>query len=159
MRKLFGVIIAIIFASSIFLTPVSAAQNTPPTLEGGVLWYTFKGSTFSYKFQVTYNDAEGDLPVYMFVYINGSRRIMEKQDVTDNNAKDGIVYILALSDEDLFKLAPNAREWEIEYWFRTNDGHGPVSTKNSNLFALDYVAMGLTPSNTAGASSCSKASS
>lgn len=161
MRKLFGIFAAIILAVSILITPISAAQNTPPTLQGGVLLYTFEGNTFSYKFQVTYQDADGDLPAYMFVYINGSRRVMEKQDITDNNSKDGILYVLPLSEEDLFKLAPKARGWEIEYWFRTNDGHGPVSTLKSNLFALDYDTMGLVPVHSAGGSSsggCSKCS-
>ena len=115
MRKIFGIFVAIIFAVSMFITPISAAQNTTPTLEGGVLFYTFEGNTFSYKFQVTYTDADGDLPAYMFVYINGSRRAMEKQDVEDNNSKDGILYVLPLSEGDLFKLAPKARGWEIEY--------------------------------------------
>lgn len=160
MRKLFGIFVAIIFVVSILIMPISAAQNTSPTLEGGALLYTFKGNTFTYKFQVTYTDADGDLPAYMFVYINGSRRIMGKQDIEDNNSKDGIVYVLPLSEEDLFKIAPKARGWEIEYWFRTNDGHGPVRTLLSNLFVLDYDSMGLTPINTAaGSGFCSRCTS
>ncbi|NYT13438.1 MAG: hypothetical protein GKC01_02880 [Candidatus Methanofastidiosa archaeon] len=162
MRKLISIFVVLVFALSILVMPISASQNTSPTLEGGVLWYTFEGSTFSYKFQVTYKDLDGDLPAYMFVYINGSRRVMEKQDIEDNNAKDGIIYVLPLSEDDLFKLAPKARGWEIEYWFRTNDGHGPVSTEKSNLFALDYDTMGLVPVHSAGASSsggCSRCSS
>ena len=162
MRKLIGIFVAIILTVSMLITPIYAAQNTPPTLEGGVLFYTFQGNTFSYKFQVMYEDADGDLPAYMFVYINGSRKLMEKQDISDNNSKDGILYVVPLSEDDLFKMAPKARGWEIEYWFRTNDGHGPVTTAKSNLFALDYDAMGLVSSNSAGGSSsggCSRCAS
>ena len=53
-------------------------------------------------------------------------------------------------EDELFELAPKDKEWQIEYWFRTNDGRGPVSTKISKLFALDTEAMGLTASNSAG---------
>lgn len=155
MRKISGILVTIILAVFVLLTPVSAAQNSKPTLDGGVLLYTFEGNTFSYKFQVTYTDSEGNLPLYMFVYINGSRRTMTKADEKDNNAKDGIIYVLSLSQDDLFKIAPKARGWEIEYWFRTNDGTGPVTTLKSNLFALDYDTMGLIPINTAGSSGSS----
>jgi len=63
-----------------------------------------------------------------------------------------------LSGEDLYKIAPKARGWEIEYWFRTNDGTGPVTTLKSNLFALDYAAMGLTSINSATGTVCSRCS-
>jgi hypothetical protein len=86
----------------------------------------------------------------MFVFINGSRREMIKADITDNNAKDGILYILPMSEDELFKFAPKVKEWDIQYWFRTNDGKGPVSTKISKLFVLDIESMGLSISNSAG---------
>ena len=150
MKKIFIVLLTSILGISLFVSPLLAAENNSPELHNGVLLYNFKNNVFSYKFQVEYKDADGDLPRYMFVFINGSRREMIKADITDNNAKDGILYILLLDEDELFKLAPKAKEWDIEYWFRTNDGKGPVSTKISKLFALDTESMGLTTSNSAG---------
>jgi len=136
-----------------------AAENTSPELSNGVLLYTFKNNVFSYKFQVEYKDADGNLPRYMFVFLNGSRREMIKADITDNNPKDGILYILLMGEDELFNLAPKAKEWEIEYWFRTNDGKGPVITKISKLFSLDTESMGLTTSNSGGGGSQGSSSS
>jgi len=150
MKKIFVVLLTLILAISLYVSPILATENTPPELQKGVLLYTFKNNIFSYKFQVEYKDANGDLPRYMFVIINGSRREMIKTDITDNNSMDGILYNLPMSEDELFKLAPKAKEWEIEYWFRTNDGKGPVSTKISKLFALDTDSMGLIASNSAG---------
>jgi hypothetical protein len=155
MKKIFIVLLTLILAISMFVSPMLAAENTPPELENGVLLYSFKNNTFSYKFQVEYKDADGNMPRYMFVFINGSRREMIKADETDNNAKDGILYILPMYEDELFKLAPKAKEWQIEYWFRTNDGKGPVITKASNLFVLDTETMGLITSNSAGGSGSS----
>ena len=153
MKKIFIVLLTSILAISVFVSPILAAENTSPELEKGVLLYTFKNNVFSYKFQVEYKDADGNMPRYMFVFINGSRREMIKADINDNNAKDGILYILPMSEDELLKLAPKANEWEIEYWFRTNDGKGPVSTKISKLFALDTELMGLSTSNSGGGGS------
>lgn len=150
MRKLIAIFTAILFVATVFASPIYAVQNTPPVLEGGALFYTFEGHVFSYKFQVTYKDQDGNLPNYLFVFINGSRRAMEKKDIADNDSKDGIVYVLELSQDELYSIAPKAKEWQIEYWFRTNDGHGPVITDKSNLFALDAEAMGMSTSNSAG---------
>ncbi|NMC60482.1 MAG: hypothetical protein GYA51_14025 [Candidatus Methanofastidiosa archaeon] len=150
MRKIVVFLMVMVLSISIFISPISAAQNTLPVLEGGALLYTFKGNVFSYKFQVNYIDEDGDMPNYIFVFINGSRRIMEKQDIKDYNSKDGIIYILEFSQDELYTIAPKSREWDIEYWFRTNDGHGPVSTAKYNLFALDAESMGMTTSHSAG---------
>ncbi|HNR44942.1 MAG TPA: hypothetical protein PKH80_07235 [Methanofastidiosum sp.] len=150
MKKIIMVLLTLIFVISLFVSPILAAENTSPELQNGVLLYTFKNNTFSYKFQVEYKDADGDIPRYMFVFINGSRREMIKADITDNNSKDGILYILPMHEDELFKFAPRAKEWNIEYWFRTNDGKGPVSTKISKLFVLDTESMGLITSNSAG---------
>lgn len=158
MRKIVVFLMVMVLSISIFISPISAAQNTPPVLDGGALLYTFEGNVFSYKFQVKYTDADGDLPNYMFVFINGSRRLMEKQDIKDYNSKDGIVYILQFSQDELYDIAPKSREWDIEYWFRTNDGHGPVSTAKSNLFALDTDSMGVTTSHSGGGGSSSSPS-
>ncbi|NYT04739.1 MAG: hypothetical protein GKC00_08555 [Candidatus Methanofastidiosa archaeon] len=150
MKKIFIVLLTLILAISMFVSPMLATENTPPELENGVLLYTFKNNTFSYKFQVEYKDADGNMPRYMFVFINGSRRQMIKADADDNNVTDGILYILPMHEDELFELAPKIKEWQIEYWFRTNDGKGPVVTKDSNLFVLDNESMGLTTSNTGG---------
>ncbi len=150
MRKIIAFLAAITIAISITISPLAAAENSPPVLEKGTLLYTFESNVFSYKFQVTYKDADGNMPNYMFVFVNGSRRLMEKEDISDNNSKDGVVYILQLSQDELYKLAPKAKEWNIEYWFRTNDGHGPVTTAKSTLFVLDTEAMGLDTTNSAG---------
>ena len=158
MKKIFIVVLTMILAISLFVSPLLAADNTPPVLEKGSLLYTFKNNVFSYKFQVEYKDADGNLPRYMFVFINGSRREMIKADITDNNAKDGILYILLMDEDELFTLAPKAKEWDIEYWFRTNDGKGPVITKISKLFALDNESMGLSSSNSGGGGSTDSSS-
>ena len=150
MKKVFVVLSIMILAISLFVSPIFAADNNSPELQNGVLLYTFKNNIFSYKFQVEYKDADGDLPRYMFAFINGSRREMIKVDINDNNSKDGIMYVLILDEDELFKLAPKAKEWDIEYWFRTNDGKGPVITKMSKLFALDTESMGLSTSNSGG---------
>lgn len=150
MKKIFVVLLTLVLAISLFVSPILAVDNTPPELQNGVLLYTFKNNTFFYNFQVEYKDADGNLPRYMFAFINGSRREMIKADITDIDAKDGILYILPMDEEDLLKLAPKVKEWEIEYWFRTNDGKGPVITKVSKLFALDAESMGLDISNSAG---------
>ncbi len=150
MKKIFILLLTFIFAISLITFPVFATENTAPELEKGILLYTFKNNTFSYKFQVQYTDADGDMPRYVFVIINGSRREMIKADINDNNSKDGILYILPMDDSEISKFAPKVSEWDINYWFRTNDGRGPVSTKISKLFALDTEAMGLTASNSAG---------
>ena len=153
MKKIFIVLLTSILAISLFVSPMLAAENTSPELSNGVLLYTFKNNVFSYKFQVEYKDVDGNLPRYMFVFINGSRREMIKADITDNDPKDGILYTLPLNEDELFNLAPKAKEWDIEYWFRTNDGKGPVSTKISKLFALDTELMGLSTSNSGGGGS------
>ncbi|KYC45798.1 MAG: hypothetical protein APG12_00778 [Candidatus Methanofastidiosum methylothiophilum] len=159
MKKIFMILLTLILAISVFVSPTLAEENSVPELEKGVLLYSFKNNIFSYKFQVEYKDADGNMPRYMFVFVNGSRREMVKADINDNNPKDGILYILNMDQEELFKLAPKAKEWEIEYWFRTNDGQGPVSTKISKLFVLDTEAMGLTASNSAGGGSSAGGSS
>ena len=114
---------------------------------------------FSYEFQVKYTDADGDLPRYVFVYINGSKMEMTKADISDNDSKDGILYTLQMSEEELSKLAPKVGEWEIDYWFRTNDGKGPVRTENSDLFAFNVQAMGLLATCTSGSGESSSGSS
>ena len=159
MRKITIILLAIVSAMCILVSPIAAAENNKPVLEGGALFYTFESNVFSYKFQVKYTDADGDMPNYVFVFVNGSRRLLEKEDPSDKNSKDGIIYTLRLTQEDLYKLAPKAKEWDIEYWFRTNDGHGPVSTPKSKLFVLDSEAMGLLASNSAGGSGSSGGSS
>ena len=152
MKKIFTMLLFFILIFSVSLSPRLAAENNAPELEKGVLLYTFKNHVFSYKFQVEYIDADGDAPRYVFVFINGSKREMYKVDTKDNNAKDGILYMLSIDQDELFRLAPKAQEWEITYWFRTNDGKGPVSTKTSKLFALDTESMGLITANSAGGS-------
>ena len=152
MKKIFTILLFFILAFSVSLSPLLAAENNAPELEKGVLLYTFKNLVFSYKFQVEYIDADGDAPKYVFVFINGSKREMYKVDPKDNDEKDGILYALSMDQDELFKLAPKAHEWEISYWFRTNDGKGPVSTKISKLFALDTESMGLITANSAGGS-------
>lgn len=159
MKKIFIVLLTSILGISLFVSPLLAAENTSPELLNGVLLYTFENNTFSYKFQVEYKDVDGNLPRYMFVFINGSRREMIKADITDNNPKDGILYLLPLNEDELFNLAPKAKEWDIGYWFRTNDGKGPVSTKISKLFALDTELMGLSISNSGGGGSEGSSSS
>lgn len=66
---------------------------SPPTLSGSVspssgAW----GTTFTYE--VTYTDADGDLPAvgYPKVYIDGSAKEMAEKDATDNDVTDGKVY-------------------------------------------------------------------
>jgi hypothetical protein len=90
-----------------------------------------------------YTDVDGDLPKYMFVYINGSRRTMEKQDIKDNNSKDGILYVLALSYNEFSQFTRGTDDWNVRYYFRTNDGHGVVTSEESSSITLDYEQMGL----------------
>ena len=90
-----------------------------------------------------YKDVDGDLPKYLFVYINGSRRSMVKQDITDNNPKDGILYVLSLTQDELSQFTRGTSEHNVKYYFRTNDGHGIVSTEESSSMTLDYEQMGL----------------
>ena len=119
-------------------------DNSPPELKDGVLFFSFEGRDFSYRFQVRYEDRDGDLPRYVFVYINGSRREMIiREDGEPINPKEGITYVLPMAGDELYKVAPKAREGEIEYWFRTNDGYGPVSTDIYRSMAIDAEAMGL----------------
>ncbi|NMC76842.1 MAG: hypothetical protein GYA60_06065 [Candidatus Methanofastidiosa archaeon] len=154
MRKLIALLVVILFVVTLFASPIAAVQNTPPVLEGGALLYTFESNIFSYKFQVTYKDADGNLPNYLFVFINGSRRAMEKKDIIDNDSRDGIVYVLELSQDELYSIAPKAKEWEIEYWFRTNDGQGVVTTGEMNSFVMDFESMGLIMEGGAGNAPC-----
>lgn len=144
LKKLSITAISLAFILAIGINSISCIVNTPPTLEGGSLLYTLNNNTSSYRAIVMYKDIDGDLPRYMFVYLNGSKRIMEKLDIKDNNAKDGIVYTLPINSEEFSQLTHGTNEWSIKYSFRTNDGYGVVSTEESNTMLLDYEQMGLT---------------
>ena len=98
-KKLAIVAICLILVSAAGIGLLSAAQNNKPLLEGGALLYTINNNVTSYRFKVMYKDIDGDLPRYMFVYINGSRRAMVKADPLELNAKEGILYTLSLSSE------------------------------------------------------------
>jgi hypothetical protein len=130
----------------IIATPTTLAKvNISPELEKGALLYTVNGNVFSYKFQVLYKDTDGNMPLYMFVYIDGSRREMIKANASQlDNPKEGILYILPMNSDELYEIAPKAKEWNISYSFRTNDGHGVVETNKLNSFVMDFEAMGLT---------------
>jgi len=124
--------------------------NISPELEKGALLYTVNGNVFSYKFQVMYKDKDRNMPLYMFVYINGSRKEMTKANASQIDPKEGILYILPMSSDELYEIAPNAKDWNISYWFRTNDGQGVVETNKMNSFVMDFEAMGLTMEGGAG---------
>lgn len=143
MKKISIVAISLVLIIAIGISSISCAQNTKATLEGGALLYTLVNNSSSYRFIVMYKDADGDLPKYMFVYINGSRRSMVKQDITDNNPKDGILYVLSLTQDELSQFTRGTSEHNVKYYFRTNDGHGIVSTEESGSMTLDYEQMGL----------------
>jgi len=139
----------------IIATPTTLAKdNIPSELEKGALLYTLNGNVFSYKFQVMYKDEDGDMPLYMFVYINGSRKDMIKANASQIDPKEGILYILAMSSDELYEIAPKAKEWNISYWFRTNDGYGVVETNKMNSFVMDFEAMGLSMEGGAGNAPC-----
>lgn len=125
-------------------TSILTKVNIPPELEKGSLLYTVNGNVFSYKFKVIYKDEDGNMPLYMFVYINGSRKDMTKANASQIDPKEGILYILPLSSDELYEIAPKAKEWNISYWFRTNDGQGVVETNKMNSFVMDFESMGLT---------------
>ncbi|KYC48918.1 MAG: hypothetical protein AMQ74_01530 [Candidatus Methanofastidiosum methylothiophilum] len=131
-----------------------AKVNIPAELEKGALLYTVNGNVFSYKFQVMYKDEDGDMPIYMFVYINGSRKEMTKANASQIDPKEGILYILPMSGDELYEIAPKAKEWNISYWFRTNDGYGVVETNKMNSFVMDFEAMGLSMEGGAGNAPC-----
>lgn len=143
MKKISIVAISLVLIIAIGISSISCAQNTKATLEGGALLYTLVNNSSSYRFIVMYKDADGDLPKYMFVYINGSRRSMVKQDITDNNPKDGILYVLSLTQDELSQFTRGTSEHNVKYYFRTNDGHGIVSTEESGSMTLDYEQIGL----------------
>ncbi|KYC49139.1 MAG: hypothetical protein AMQ22_01710 [Candidatus Methanofastidiosum methylothiophilum] len=143
MKKISIVAISLVLIFAIGISSISCAQNTKATLEGGALLYTLANNSSSYRFIVMYKDADGDLPKYMFVYINSSRRPMVKQDITDNNPKDGILYVLSLTQDELSQFTRGTSEHNVKYYFRTNDGHGIVSTEESSSMTLDYEQMGL----------------
>ena len=153
MKKLAIITICLILVSTPGMGSFSAAQNNKPILEGGALLYTTNNNVTSYRFKVMYKDIDGDLPRYMFVYINGSRRAMVKADPLELNAKEGILYTLSLSNEELTEFMKGKSEWGVQYSFRTNDGHGVVKTEESNSMTLDYEQMGLTMEHSSGISS------
>lgn len=157
MKKLAIITICLILVSAAGMGSLSAAQNNKPILEGGALLYTTNNNVTSYRFKVMYKDIDGDLPRYMFVYINGSRRAMVKADPLELNAKEGILYTLSLSNEELTEFMKGKSEWGVQYSFRTNDGHGVVKTEESNSMTLDYEQMGLTMEHSSGINSkCGK---
>lgn len=126
------------------IVSLATNENSPPELKDGVLFYSFEGRNFYYRFQVRYKDQDGDLPRYVFVYINGSRREMIiREDGEPIDPKEGITYILPITQDELYTVAPKVRDGEIEYWFRTNDGYGPVSTGVYTSMAIDGEFMGL----------------
>ena len=150
LNKISIVAISLVLIIAIGISSISCAQNNPATLEGGALLYTLANNTSSYRLIVMYKDAEGDLPKYMFAYINGSRRAMEKQDAGDNNSKDGILYVLPLSSNEFSQFTRGTSEWDVKYYFKTNDGHGMVITEESNSMTIDYEQMGLVAENSSG---------
>ena len=82
---------------------------------------------------------------------------MVKADPLELNAKEGILYTLSLSNEELTEFMKGKSEWGVQYSFRTNDGHGVVKTEESNSMTLDYEQMGLTMEHSSGISSkCGK---
>jgi len=131
-----------------------AKVNISPKLEKGALLYTVNGNVFSYKFQVMYKDEDGNMPLYLFVYINGSRREMIKANASQIDPKEGILYILPMNSDELYEIAPKAKEWSISYSFRTNDGHGVVETTKLNSFVMDFESMGLTMGGGTGGAAC-----
>ena len=143
LNKISIVAISLVLIIAIGISSISCAQNNPAKLEGGALLYTLADNTSSYRFIVMYKDADGDLPKYMFVYINGSRRTMEKQDIKDNNSKDGILYVLPFTEGEFSQFTRGKSDGDVTYYFRTNDGHGVVTTEESNSMTLDYEQMGL----------------
>lgn len=150
LNKISIVAISLVLIITIGISSISCAQNNPATLEGGALLYTLMNNASSYRFVVMYKDVDGDLPKYMFVYINGSRRMMEKQDMTDNNSKDGILYVLPLTYDEFSQFTRATDDWNVKYYFRTNDGHGVVTSEESSSMALDYEQMGLVMEHSSG---------
>jgi hypothetical protein len=150
LNKISIVAISLVLIIAIGISSISCAQNNPAKLEGGALLYTLADNTSSYRFIVMYKDTDGDLPKYMFVYINGSRRTMEKQDIKDNNSKDGILYVLALSYNEFSQFTRGTDDWNVRYSFRTNDGHGVVTSEESSSMTLDYEQMGLVMEHSSG---------
>ena len=148
LNKIFIVAISLLLILAIDIGSLTAAQNSKPTLEGGAILYTLKDNQSTYRVIVTYKDADGDLPKYMFVYLNESRRAMVKVDEKDLNPKDGIVYTLQMTNEEFLQFTKGKNE--LKYYFRTNDGRGVVTTAESSSLTLDYEQMGLSMEHSSG---------
>jgi hypothetical protein len=150
LKKISIMAISLVLIIAMGISSINCAENHKPTLEGGALLYTLANNNSSYRFLVAYKDVDGDLPKYMFVYINGSKRTMEKQEVTDNNPKDGILYFLPLTHDEFSQFTRGSNEWNINYYFKTNDGSGVVTSEESSTMTLDYEQMGLTMEHSSG---------
>lgn len=143
LKKLSILAISLVLLFSISVSSISCANNTLPTLEGGALLYTLNNNASSYRAIVMYKDVDGNLPKYMFAYINGSRREMMKVDEKDFNAEDGIFYVLPITSDEFSQFTRGNSQGDIKYFFKTNDGHGVVTTQESSSMTLDYELMGL----------------
>lgn len=148
MNKIFVLAMTLLLILAFGMGPLSAVQNNKPTLEGGAVLYTLKDNQSTYRAIVTYKDVDGDLPKYVFVYLNGSKREMVKADEKDLNANDGILYTLQITNEEFLQLTKGNNE--LKYYFRTNDGRGVVTTAESSSLILDYEQMGLTMEHSSG---------
>jgi hypothetical protein len=71
-----------------------------------------------FQFNVTYTDEDNDIPAYVNVIIDGSAHNMTKQNISDDNYKDGCVY-------EYFTMLPKDFH---SYSFEASDGINATST-------------------------------
>ncbi len=93
--------------------------NNTPTLTANSVTPTTGNSYTTFVFRITYTDADGTAPVYIYVVFNGNQYSMTKQNNNDLVYTDGCVYYYSLS---------SLSTGTYTYMFLASDGYQHVST-------------------------------
>ncbi|MBA7530666.1 hypothetical protein ES705_22875 [subsurface metagenome] len=86
-----------------------------PFLDNGKVYPFWGPVCMRYSYSVIYKDKKGRAPEYVKIYFNGKMIDMEKENLTDNNYKEGVKYI--------YKFVPNKIGANF-YYFEASNGTG-----------------------------------
>ncbi|MEM2870249.1 MAG: PKD domain-containing protein [Thermoplasmata archaeon] len=103
---------------------VSERTNNPPELSNGKVDPTEGDELITtFRYTVTYKDADNDMPLYVHLILDGissSPHVMRAVDPLDTNCSDGKEYEFIVMPNTLLKGAV----YPHNYSFETADGHG-----------------------------------
>ncbi len=111
--------------------------NTAPTLTNGTVSPKSASNNNQFNFTVIYTDFDNEVPSYIYVYINSTAYSMSKQNSSDNNYTDGVLYRYLTTS-----ISPSV--YNYTYRFACSDGHISNSTTTHTDLRVTNVSPTLT---------------